>query len=94
MTSTTRTLFNWGYPSDEEQVRLAEDFVAFWDMIRQLVAERAKHPGEDFISALIQARDGDLPALTQQEVTTVLSATLTAGHETTTSAIGNGVRFS
>jgi cytochrome P450 len=91
--STTRTLFNWGFPSDEEQVRLAEDFSRFWEMLRCLVAERAEHPQDDVISALLQAGDGDLPALTQQEVTTIVSATATAGHETTTSGIGNAMRW-
>lgn len=87
--SSTRILFNWGFPSDAEQVKLAQDSVDFWAFAERLVAERAQSPGEDFISALLQVRDGDLPALSQAEVTTILSATLTAGHETTTSAIGN-----
>lgn len=87
--SSTRILFNWGYPTDEEQAKLAQDSVDFWAFAEKLVAERARSPGDDFISALLQARDGDLPALSEAEVTTILSATLTAGHETTTSAIGN-----
>ena len=55
------------------------------------MAERAQAPGDDFISVLLQVRDGDLPALSQAEVTTILSATLSAGHETTTNLIGNSV---
>ncbi len=87
--SSTRILFNWGFPTDEEQVKLAQDSVDFWTFASRLVAERAQSPANDFISALLQERDGDLPALSQAEVTTILSSTLTAGHETTTSAIGN-----
>lgn len=91
--SSTRILFNWGYPTDEEQVKLARDSVDFWSFAEKLVAERARSPGDDFISALLQAREGELPALSEAEVTTILSATLTAGHETTTSAIGNAFRW-
>ncbi len=91
--ASTRILFNWGFSSDEEQVQLAMDSVAFWDFAVKLVAERAKNPGDDFISALLQVRDGELPALSQAEVTTILSATLTAGHETSTSAIGNAFHW-
>ena len=91
--SATRILFNWGFPSDEEQIELARDSTAFWAFTAKTVADRAKNLGDDFISALLQARDGDLPALSEAEITTILSATLTAGHETTTSVIGNAFHW-
>jgi cytochrome P450 len=81
----SRILFNWGYPSDEEQVRLAGDSAGFWRYAEKLVAERAREPRDDFTSGLIQARDDEGQALSSQEVTTVLFSLLTAGHETTTS---------
>ena len=33
----SRILFNWGYPSDEEQVKLATDSATFWRYAEQLV---------------------------------------------------------
>jgi cytochrome P450 len=84
-----RVLMNWGYPSDEEQVQLARDSAGFWRYAEAMVAERVKTPRDDFTSDLVGARDGDLPALTVPEVTTVLFSLLTAGHETTTSLLGN-----
>jgi cytochrome P450 len=84
-----RVLFNWGYPSDEQQAQLARDSADFWRYAEAMVAERLRNPRDDFTSALVQARDGELQALTVQEVTTVLFSLLTAGHETTTSLLGN-----
>jgi len=45
-----------------------------------------------FTSDLLLARDGDLSALTHQEVTQIVYELLFAGHETTTGLIGNAVR--
>ena len=84
-----RVLINWGYPSDEEQIRLARDSAEFWRYAEAMVSDRTKSPRDDFTSDLVHARAGDLPALTAQEVTTVLFSLLTAGHETTTSLLGN-----
>ena len=89
----SRILFNWGYPSDEEQVRLAEDSAGFWRYAEELVAERTRAPRDDFTSDLIQARDTEGEALSTGEITTVLFSLLTAGHETTTSLLGNSFRW-
>ena len=85
----SRVLFNWGYPSDEEQVRLAVDGASFWRYAEHLVAERTREPRDDFTSDLIQARDRQGEALDPREITTVLFSLLTAGHETTTSLLSN-----
>jgi cytochrome P450 len=54
-----------------------------------LVADRAQEPHDDFTSDLLLARDGDVPALTLPEVTTIVYGLLMAGHETTTCLLGN-----
>jgi cytochrome P450 len=82
----------WGRPSEDEQVRLAQGMAAFWRYAEALVASRAERPRDDFTSDLLRARDGDLPALSHQEVTTIVYGLLTAGHETTTGLIGNAMR--
>ena len=89
----SRILFNWGYPSDEEQVKLATDSATFWRYAEQLVAERTREPRDDFTSDLIRARDREDAPLDAREVTTVLFSLLTAGHETTTSLLGNAFRW-
>jgi cytochrome P450 len=87
-----RLLLMWGRPNEDEQVRLAQGMAAFWRYAETLVASRAEHPRDDFTSDLLLARDGDLPALNHQEVTTIVYALLFAGHETTTGLIGNAMR--
>ena len=82
----------FGHPSDEEQCRLARGMAAFWRYAEELVAARAREPREDFTSDLLLARDGELPALTHPEVTTIVYGLLLAGHETTTNLLGNAFR--
>jgi cytochrome P450 len=88
----SRLLLMWGRPTEDEQVRLAQGMAAFWRYAEALVASRAEQPRDDFTSDLLLARDGDLPALSHQEVTTIVYGLLFAGHETTTGLIGNAMR--
>jgi cytochrome P450 len=88
----SRLLLMWGRPTEDEQVRLARGMAAFWRYAQALVARRADEPRDDFTSDLLRARDGDLPALTHQEVTQIVYELLFAGHETTTGMIGNALR--
>jgi cytochrome P450 len=88
----SRLLLMWGRPDEDEQIRLAHGMAAFWRYAETLVTSRAEHPRDDFTSDLLLARDGDVPALTHQEVTTIVYGLLFAGHETTTSLIGNALR--
>jgi cytochrome P450 len=88
----SRLLLMWGRPSEDEQVRLAQGLATFWRYAETLVASRADHPQDDFTSDLLLARAGDLSALSQQEVTQIVSELLFAGHETATGLISNGMR--
>jgi cytochrome P450 len=88
----SRLLLMWGRPGEAEQARLAQGMAAFWRYAETLVAGRAGRPRDDLTSDLLRARDGDLPALNQHEVTQVVYELLTAGHETTTGLISNAVR--
>ena len=53
-------------------------------------AGHARDPGDDLLSALVQARDDD-DALSHDEVIATGVLLLFAGHETTTNLIGNGL---
>jgi cytochrome P450 len=88
----SRLLLMWGRPTEDEQIRLVQGMAAFWRYAEALVASRAEHPRDDCTSALLLARDGDLPALTHQEVTQIVYELLFAGHETTTGLMGNALR--
>jgi len=73
---------------ERDRQRAARDeFVAF---LRGLLPVRRRTPGDDLISALIQASD-EGGALTEDEVVSLCMLLLIAGHETTRSLIGSGV---
>jgi pimeloyl-[acyl-carrier protein] synthase len=57
---------------------------------RRLIGERRHHPGEDLISALIQAHEHG-QRLGEAELLSTSVTLLTAGQETTTSLIANGL---
>lgn len=64
----------------------------FLDYLKQLVAERRKHPGDpehDVLTRLIQGDGGE--ALTEVELLQNCVFLLNAGHETTTNLIGNAL---
>src|SRR5919198_5506427 len=63
------------------------EFVAY---LHDLFERRRASPGEDLVSALLQVRDGG-DALSEQELFSMVSLLIVAGHETTVSLIGNAV---
>jgi cytochrome P450 len=63
---------------------------ALRDYFEELIAERTKAPGDDMLSAMIQAeQEGE--KLTHGELLSTLGLLLIAGHETTVNLIGNGL---
>jgi cytochrome P450 len=59
-------------------------------MLRELVAGKEGAPGDDLVSALIDARDGD-ERLDSRELLSTIFQLMVAGHDTTASLIGNSV---
>ncbi|HET7487370.1 MAG TPA: cytochrome P450 [Acidimicrobiales bacterium] len=88
----SRVLITYGKPSAEDQVRAADGLVAFWHYAQALVEDRIRDPRDDFTTDLVQARDADGDGLTAAEASTVTLNLLVAGHETTTSLLGNAFR--
>jgi len=66
---------------------LMDEFVAY---LHELFARRRADPGEDLVSALLQAEEGG-DTLSEQELFSMVSLLIVAGHETTVSLIGNAV---
>jgi len=62
----------------------------FRSYLRELIAGRRRHLGDDLLSGLIQAEDQG-QQLTPQELVATCVLLLVAGHETTSSFIGNGM---
>jgi cytochrome P450 len=84
----------FGRANEDEQIEAARGLASFWRYAATLVEARTETPGEDFVSALVQARDadGDGDALSRRETISLMLSMLFAGHETTTNLIGNSFR--
>lgn len=89
--SALRILFVWGRPTGQQQAELAQRLLGFWRLLRALVDERLAEPRDDLTSALLEVRGGDDTVFSLDEITSVLFAFFTAGHETTASLIGNAL---
>lgn len=78
----SRGKMTWGELTDEEQVEVAHDMVAYWKYIHDLLDMRRKTPGDDFPSDLLRLQ-AEGAEITDEEIAGVLYSTLFAGHETT-----------
>lgn len=71
-------------------VRAVPSLIAFIRYLRRLIVAKRAEPGDDVVSALIEAEaEGD--RLSRDEVLAMAFLLLVAGHETTVNLIGNGV---
>ncbi|MGH3472813.1 MAG: cytochrome P450 family protein, partial [Nocardioidaceae bacterium] len=75
-------------PADYARAKEASDAVVA--QLRQLVEAKHDEPGDDLVSDLIAARDGD-ERLDNQELLSTIFQLIVAGHDTTTTFIGNAV---
>jgi cytochrome P450 len=84
----TRLLVPTETPQQYAKAKLASDEVVA--LLEQLVELKAGAPGDDLVSALIAARDGDERLDTRELLSTIFQL-IVAGHDTTASFIGNSV---
>lgn len=84
----------FGRASEDEQVGAARELASFWRYAATLVEAKIESPGDDFVSALVQAADADSDGcvLSREEAITIMLQMLFAGHETTTNLLGNSFR--
>jgi cytochrome P450 len=75
-------------PADYARAKHASDAVVA--QLRQLVEAKQRTPADDLVSALIAARDGE-ERLDNQELLSTIFQLIVAGHDTTTTFIGNAV---
>jgi cytochrome P450 len=75
-------------PAQYARAKEASDSVVA--MLGALVQAKQDMPGDDLVSGLISARDGD-ERLDSQELLSTIFQLIVAGHDTTTSLIGNSV---
>ncbi len=71
-----------------EEMQAAQQTV--FDLLRNLVAAKRAHPGDDLTSALIAVRE-DSDRLSEEELVSTLNLMIGAGQETTSNLISNAV---
>lgn len=84
----TKLLVPTSTAAEYAEAKTASDAVVA--MLRDLVAGKETSPGDDLVSALIGARDGD-DGLDGRELLSTFFQLMVAGHDTTASLIGNSV---
>jgi len=78
-------------PTDEaERTEVRESLVGLRTYFEQMIERRRTEPGEDVISALVQAEE-ERDMLSAAEILALAVLILVAGNETTTNLIGNAV---
>ena len=87
-------VFEFGHPSDEEQIEITGTLGEFWRYCKQHVDRLIENAGDDAVSTFIAGmRDaGGSQPLDRQYFTTVTFSIIFAGHETTTNAAAGAFR--
>jgi cytochrome P450 len=84
----SRMLVPTSTPAEYAEAKKASDTVVA--MLEALVEAKQTEPGDDLVSGLISARDGD-ECLDSQELLSTIFQLIVAGHDTTASLIGNSL---
>ncbi len=80
-----------GMVDEETMMAGVGAFMQIINYFNDIYEERRRHPGDDLITALVQAEEeGD--RLTEEELRSMTVLLFIAGHETTTNLIGNGMK--
>lgn len=87
----SRALLVWGDLGPAQQVPHAHNLVRYWKYCEAQVAKCHREPGDDLPSELVrlQRESGEI---SDEEIAGICWSMLFAGHETTTTLIGNAVR--
>jgi cytochrome P450 len=86
----SRLALTWGSLSDEEQLPHAHNMVKYWAYCQALVQARKNNPSDDLASDMAKAQ-GEGAEITDDEIAGVMYSVLFAGHETTSTLMGNAV---
>ncbi|MGZ4203049.1 MAG: cytochrome P450, partial [Thermoleophilaceae bacterium] len=89
----SRVFMNFGDLPIDEQVHHAENLVKYWNYCLELIEKRFEEPLDDLPSDLVRIyRSGD-ESISIDEMAGLVYGQLTAGHETTTSLLAEGLRL-
>lgn len=86
-----RLAFMWGRASEDEQVEIAENLLAYWRYCVAFVEMRKDNPADDFTSELLAAHAADPDDLTLKEIESIVYGLSFAGHEIVTNFLSNSL---
>ena len=89
--TTNRLAFTWGKATDEEQVEIAENMLAYWRYCTAFVKLRHDEPADDFTSEMLAAHKADPDDLKYEEIESVVYGLSFAGHEIVTNLLSNSL---
>jgi cytochrome P450 len=87
----SRLLITWGDLTEDEQLVHAQNMVNYWNYCQNIVALRHQNTTDDLPGDLVKLQ-AEEHEITDREIAAICYSQLFAGHETTTSLIGNGIR--
>jgi cytochrome P450 len=88
----SRVYMNFGDQPVEEQAHHAENLILYWRYCQELVQARLRSPQDDLPGDLARIYLQGDQTLTPDEIAGLVYGQLTAGHETTTALLANGLR--
>ena len=88
----SRVAMNFGDAPLEEQIHHAENLVRYWRYCQDLVRSRLEHPQDDLPGALAALYASGEEEIELDEIAGMVYGQLTAGHETTTALLSNGLK--
>ncbi|MCZ6511333.1 MAG: cytochrome P450 [Alphaproteobacteria bacterium] len=87
--TANRLAFTWGKSSDDEQVEIAENMLAYWRYCAAFVKRRLADPADDFTSELLAVHKSHPDDLAFKEIESVVYGLSFAGHEIVTNLLSN-----
>ena len=88
----SRVYMNFGDRPVDEQAHHAENLILYWRYCQDLVQSRLRSPQDDLPGDLARIYLQGDQTLTPDEIAGLVYGQLTAGHETTTALLANGLR--
>ena len=89
--TNNRLEFTWGKASEEQQVEVAKNLLAYWRYVAAYVEMRRNNPADDFTSELLAAHAKNPDELSYVEVQSVIYGLSFAGHEIVRNLISNSL---
>jgi cytochrome P450 len=88
-----QTLFTWGRPSGDEQLRVATGMGQFWQFAGGLIEKLKQTPdATGWIPHAIRLQNSDPELISDNYLQNIMMSGILAAHETTTNASGNALR--